>query len=171
MTTIAFRDGILAADTRMSYGMSAIHYPNMKLFEAGGYAIGLCGDLRFSPVLRDWAEAGFDPKAVHDKIWDDEFDVLVMNAQGELFTALAHALVPAPPCEFYAVGSGRMAALGAMACGASAAEAIQIASEFDVGTGLPVQQISAADLQQALQDRSAAHGLLEATQVYPKTID
>lgn len=171
MTTIAYCAGVLAADTRMSYGMSAIHYPNMKLFEAGGFAIGLCGDLRFAPVIRTWAEASFNPEALPEQVWNDDHDILVMNAQGELFIALARALVPAPPCDFYAIGSGRMAALGAMACGADAVEAIRVAAQFDTGTGLPIQQITTKDLQDALAEREAAHGLLDATQVYPKTID
>lgn len=171
MTTIAYRAGVLAADTRMTYGMSGIHYPNMKLFEVGGFAIGLCGDLRFAPIIRQWVEADFHPEALPEQVWNDDYDILVMNAQGELFTALARVLVPAPPAEFYAVGSGRLAALGAMAYGATATEAVVIASEFDVGTGLPVQQITVEDLQAAIADRKAAQGLLDATQVLPKTID
>ena len=37
--------------------------------------------------------------------------------------------------DFWAVGSGEEYALGAMAMGASAAQAVEVASQFDVYTG------------------------------------
>lgn len=150
MTTIAYRAGVLAADTMMSYADTPVTLPDFKLFIAGGYAVGVCGDCRMIPTIKRWFEDHHcKPAKASERVWDDGFDLLAMNVKGELFTVFADTLHPYPS-EFFAVGSGRLPALGAMARGASAVEAVEIASRFDVHTGQPVQFITTEMLRTSL---------------------
>jgi len=151
MTTIAYRDGVLAADTQMSYGDTSISTPDLKLFIAGKFAVAVCGDCRMIPTIKRWFEDyNCHPKEAPERLWDENFDVLAMDANGSLFMLLADELYDLP-CDFFAIGSGRLLALGAMEYGASAPRAVEVAAAHDVYTGTPIQYISKAQLAKAIK--------------------
>lgn len=153
MTTIAYRDGVLASDTQMSYADTSLSTPNLKLFIAGKYAVAVCGDCRMIPTIKRWFEQhDCQPKRAPDRLWDEGFDALAMDVNGDLFMLLADELHPLP-CNFFAIGSGRLLALGAMEFGATAPEAVAVAAAHDVYTGEPVESISKADLAKALKGK------------------
>lgn len=139
MTTIAFRAGVLAADTQMSYGDTPNTVPGLKLFIAGAYAVGVCGDCRFIPTIREWFDNGCPDN--HERLWDDSFDILAMDVHGQVYTVFATTLYPLPQ-EFFATGSGRLIALGAMCRGASSRNAVICASKFDSNTNGVIESIS-----------------------------
>jgi hypothetical protein len=147
MTTIAFRNGVLAADTQMSYGDTPNTVPGLKLFIAGEFAVGVCGDCRYIPTIREWFEHGCPEGA--ERLWDDSFDILAMDVNGDLFTLFGTTLFPLPQ-QFFATGSGRLIALGAMCRGASAKEAVKCAGQFDTGTNEQVETITKADIRKHL---------------------
>ncbi|USM11534.1 proteasome subunit beta [Citromicrobium phage vB_CbaS-RXM] len=131
----------------MTYGSVPHPMPGLKLFMAGGYVVGFAGDLRYAPLLARWfnddCPVGCDD---FDGLWDDDWDIIVMDEDGKIGIALADKIIPLDQ-EYYAIGSGAATALGAMAAGASAAEAIKIAAQFDVFTNANVEQITVADLR------------------------
>lgn len=149
MTTIAYRDGVLAADTMMSYDSTPITLLDLKLFVAGDYAVGICGDCRFIPTLKRWFIAGCPiDDSDFEKLWDDNYDLIAMDTDGCVFMLLADTLFPLSS-SFHSIGSGRLSALGAMAQGATAREAINVAARFDVNTGTVTQAITTEDLKKA----------------------
>lgn len=130
MTTIAFRDGALAADTGVNAGGS-ISFHRCKLRRIGDAIYGFCGAAQLQNVVFDYFEI---PKGDKPK-FDDELFVNVLKVNQDGVFMIERNLEPYPVNgDFYAIGSGSDLALGAMATGASAVRAIEIAIEFDDAT-------------------------------------
>lgn len=134
MTTIAYRSGVLAADTQMTcdgdlkaYGRKLVYVAEKKAWV--GYA-GLVSDCQ--RFIR-WF-SGADPSVEFDE--DDEFSALILWPDGEVdgmgYQLKAHRL---EADEFFAIGSGSSAAMAAMHMGADAKRAVEIAMLVDLGTG------------------------------------
>jgi hypothetical protein len=135
----------------MTYCDSAVTMPDLKLFIAGNYAIGFCGDCRLIPTLKRWFTVhNCNHELASQEHWNDEYDLLAMDAEGRLFIILADTLCQITE-EFFSIGSGRMAAMGAMASGASPEEAIQIAALYDVHTAVPVQTLTLDTLRASIR--------------------
>ncbi|MCK4500988.1 hypothetical protein KAU11_10865 [Candidatus Babeliales bacterium] len=128
MSTIAFKDGILAADTQASQGDTLCGVVS-KLFAIDGWRLGLTGN------SYDLAEMHkFTPETMFDKIdLDDKTEVLAINQNGCVIYFCKKKVLEVK-ADFYAAGSGFKLALGAMAVGASAEEAVLAASKFDLWT-------------------------------------
>ena len=149
MTTLAYRAGIIAADSFETYSG-----------EAGGTSLGLCeklfrkrvgrrdvvigtaGGSYLGMVFVDWYGTDAKPPAVLvDAHLDEDFDVLILD-RGKVFTA-NHLCRPVEVIEpFIAIGSGRKVALGALECGASARRAVEIAARRDPYTGGPIKTMA-----------------------------
>lgn len=132
MTTVAYRNGVLAADTQMTDGTiksdgRKLHYVKEKAAWVG-VAGAVCDCQKF---LRYFA--GED-----EEIDDDEDDVvaLVMYDDGrvECWTSDLKR-DELEPGSFYAIGSGGPAALAAMHMGADARRAVDISHQVDLHTG------------------------------------
>lgn len=167
MTTIAYRDGILAADSQGDWGGTRTVAD--KIHRAPGVVIAGSGATwRIRMVVREierlitanphwltsqggyfWgvANAFYDPQ--HDRDSENTPSVLLiqvrtgtyMRLQGPIFT----------PCDldrkFIAIGSGCEYALGAMAQGATAEEAVKIAASLDTYSGGPICAVNVRDIQ------------------------
>jgi hypothetical protein len=99
----------------------------------------MAGATWLRPIIEDWATKGCDPDAVPEVLLEheDEFIVLIVDSDG-----LAHEfnngfLVPVH-ADYTAIGSGQLLALGAMAHGATAEEAVAAACLHDKASGGPV---------------------------------
>ena len=116
MTTIVYRDGTLAADTRMIQGTAII------------------GNI--SKIVRRHAAAQrwFLDGEEGDPPVEDETKALVIDPRGkvEMFEADGTIEWRAP---YLAIGSGKEFALGAMFMGATAQEAVRAAMQFDPYSG------------------------------------
>ncbi len=143
MTTIAYRSGILASDSRVTWG-GHIKASGVKMWRVtsrvepikGEVLIGVAGYLAAAGLFVDWVQAGGEPKLKERGVEgeDADFGALIVHRTG-LYTA-DHLCRFEPMTEdFWADGSGTLAALGAMAKGASALEAVRIAARFDCYTG------------------------------------
>ena len=155
MTTIAFRDKVLAADscetTSSDEGGASVGACE-KLFRVrtGGkrreVVIATAGGSDLGMVFVDWfkrtggAGAGDPPVILRDAHLDEVFEVLVWD-RGRLYTAnhLCRLREVVMPYGFTAIGCGRKTALGALMMGASAHRAVQIACAFDPYTRPPVR--------------------------------
>jgi len=130
MTTIAYRDGVMAADSHV--GCNGVRSGTArKVFEHDGGAIAGSGS--FGEVLRfkDWIVAGADEDARPEL---KESNLIWFRRDGSFieYDPAGSLSFEAP---FYAIGSGREIAIGAMAAGATAEEAVRIASDWDSETG------------------------------------
>lgn len=135
MTTIAYRDGVMAADscaTDNGYCVGTI----AKIWRrADGAVAGMAGGADDMVVFRDWFLGwmhGTYPIIAHDS------EGIVAFAGGPVLGYFKSGVGVAIEAPFYAIGSGFKAALGAMHAGAGAAEAVRIAALLDVYTALPM---------------------------------
>jgi ATP-dependent protease HslVU (ClpYQ) peptidase subunit len=140
MTTIAYRDGVMAADTQVTEGNMVFAQATKLRRLADGTLIGMAGDMMpCAKLLRAIDGKGFEdiePIAKDCKgAW-----ALVVNPERRVFMlqgGKAGGLAELHG-DFFVEGSGAPYALGAMAAGAGAKQAVEIAARFDVNTGLPV---------------------------------
>lgn len=136
MTTIAVRDGVMAADSKIASGDDC--GTTCKLYRIRGVIIGFSGGDRNGKLFLRWyAGRHFYTPQFFTGDDDDCFEALLLTKRKlELWDeSLIPSRVKAP---FYAIGSGRGVAMGAMAAGASAEEAVHIACRYSVLTGPPV---------------------------------
>jgi ATP-dependent protease HslVU (ClpYQ) peptidase subunit len=138
MTTIAYRDGIMAADRAAHLGndwkkpdraTKIIHLADGSLF-AG------TGDTGVFSKLLEWFQTPEVDRGERPEI--SECDALLLDPDGRLwfFTGAGKRLVDAP---FAAIGSGAPVAYGAMYAGATAPRAVEIAALVDPWTGGEIQ--------------------------------
>lgn len=147
MTTLAFKAGVLASDSRATWD-GHIKSSCCKMWRIqsrvepvkGECLLAIAGDLYAGLLFKDWMEQGGEPK-LKDRgvIGDDgdaggDFDALIVHRSGVYGANFLCRLERIDEDE-WAHGSGRLAALAAMACGKSAIEAVRIASRFDAYTG------------------------------------
>lgn len=138
MTTIAYRDGIIAADSRISY--TTFHNGSrVKVERCGDYLVALAGPTWLRPLLEQWAREGAPSDSVPEDLLEhsESFNGLLVDRQGQGFHFENGFLVPIE-ADYTAIGSGAIFALGAMAHPthpASAEEAVLAASAHDKNTG------------------------------------
>jgi hypothetical protein len=150
MTTIAYKNGILAADKQATYG--SIKHPTTKIWRLGdGSVAGGAGELSFIHAMMKWLDAGGDPATfpAHQRDKDDWQPIMVVRPNGQI---QIYERTPYPTIsegKYFAIGSGREFAFMAMRLGKSAAEAVALTSEFDPGTGSLVDTLTLPDALRA----------------------
>lgn len=141
MSTIAYRDGVLASDSMLSgdnFTWGSVS--KISRSERGGIG-GAVGRLEETAEFLAWftkfgaddperfppprGKDGADGIAVTQALTDA--GVLLLWTGGERLTVVK--------TSFIAIGSGAKIAMGAMAAGATAEEAVEIAAKYDVYTG------------------------------------
>lgn len=138
MTTIAYRDGVLASDSLVTLGSTKVHGSYQKIRRVGGHLIGTAGSVAACQSFIDWVRCGDDesppPKG--------EYNALIIDPRGRVREMENGSVLPVPRgAKFFAIGSGAPYALAAMYAGASATEAVKIAAKIDTSTGLPVKTL------------------------------
>ena len=136
MSTITYRDGVMASDSRGYSGTSGPIGAKQKIYVlADGTKVGISSRAPGqSEAFAAWIEKG---SPVDDKPgFELDLVALVVRPDGQVFYYF-DSWYPAGPvfAEYYSVGSGRDYALAAMACGRTAEEAIGVAALFDPWTG------------------------------------
>lgn len=123
MTTIAYDGATIAADRFWGtcYGD--------KLVRVGDLAIGFTGTAKMFNRVIDYLTAGGDPPAL-----DDTNEVLAVNLATGKATLYDGDMDPLDVDAPVAVGTGRAYALGAMAQGADAMDAVLLSASFDADT-------------------------------------
>lgn len=135
MTTIAYDGKTLAVDRRVTRG--GLYGTTTKAFKLEtGAVMAFCGSMAHAMTLKRWYLAGTDPATYPDFQKDEEKNTFMIVADRGVVKV--YEQTPDPifiQDRMMAWGSGRDFALGAMACGKTAAESIEVASQFDPGTG------------------------------------
>lgn len=151
MTTIAYRDGVMAADSQTTAG-EVRRGATRKVFQLlDGSLVGFSGGLsEIGPAVQWFAEGKLPYKRPR---LPEDASLLVIEASpsGEV-SYYRHNLIPQlTVAAFHAIGSGNEFALGAMAMGANAQQAVAVAAEFDIYTG---GRITTLSLHQRTPERS-----------------
>lgn len=138
MTTIAYRDGVLAADSLVTLGSTKVHGSYQKIRRIGDHIIGTAGSVASCQAFIDWIRMG-DGETLPPK---GEYNALIIDPRGRVREIENGSVLPVPRgAKFFAIGSGSPYALAAMYAGANAAEAVKIAAKIDTSTGLPVKTL------------------------------
>ncbi len=139
MTTVAFRDGVMAADSRgIDHGIGIVRIQKIfrKKIKGKEHLFGVAGYWEAGLMFIDWfasRDAAMQERLskLHD---DSDFDVIVWTGKKLL---CADSFMRLTECteDYYAIGSGAPHAITAMDCGKSARQAVQMAMKRDSGTG------------------------------------
>ena len=147
MTTIAWCNGFVAADSRVCDSNSGIIEPHEieKIWRSGGMIFGIVGGVDGLYTLREWLEYR-NPDAPDRPVIATGTTLIEFRQDGRIFEhgGVDDTLELKPRQDFYAWGSGRGVALGALELGASAAEAVVLAAKYDSGTGGTIRELRVA---------------------------
>ena len=133
MTTIVYRGGVLAADSRAYSGDRVPIGSKRKIHRLDdGTLLGVSTtSVGGDALVRRWVEAGC-PTATGDTLKPENFSALMIRPNGEVFFANNNLDWSGPLSgDMFAIGSGDQFALGAMQVGATAAEAVAAAIRLD----------------------------------------
>ena len=147
MTVIAYDGTIVAADGLGTTGNLRDQTSNKKVFILGHAVYAFCGPVRLLPPMLHWVH---DNKGTPET-WpnfreadtDDGCALLKFRRPGECYLYQGFTPYCETQPERWAWGQGREIAIGAMAAGANALDAVQITCKFNVWTGA---KLSAIDL-------------------------
>lgn len=155
MTTVAYKDGILAADTLISYGtfsngnVNKIHRVSIPQ-ETGPdnqamiAMTGVCWAIQ--PMI-EWLEMGASQDDIPHSLLQaaGDFSCIMIESDGTVWEFNNGYFIRCG-VEYHAIGSGQQFALGAMAAGVSAPQAVAAAMKHDKATGGDVTILSLDDL-------------------------
>lgn len=143
MTTIAYRDGVMAADSGTWMGDASAPWARKLALGSDGTLYGVAGDAALCQAFIEWVESGCEgdrPEA--ERVEEDRSSYIVMAvARGgpvRIFTATGHEVYHAP---YFAIGGGNVGAMCAMHAGADAVGAIEASIAHAPAAIGPVQSI------------------------------
>ena len=141
MTTIAYRDGILACDTRCNWNDLITSESKYLILEKSVF--GISGCVPNAILFTDWVYNGMNSERLPKIDHDNGFHAIEINRETlNIYHWYAPEIVRCPiNTEYDSIGTGGSVAIGAMAMGASALKAVQIASKHDIHTGGPFDVI------------------------------
>lgn len=145
MTVIVYDGRFLAADKLDACG--DLKMPCTKIFEAADGSI-LSGAGRASSILhlKRWYETGCKVDKWPAEVQEDEngfANLVIANQKGVMWLARGPFLLPLESIPM-AWGIGREVAMGAMAMGANAMEAVEVANKIcrDCGFGVDYREVT-----------------------------
>lgn len=139
MTVIVWDGNTMAADKQITIG--SLKLAGTKIFKINECLVGFSGDFDFAQSMKFWFENGGQPEKYPANQSDETRWVGMLVVTPEL-KVYKYERSPYPmdmtEAGVYAFGSGREFALGAIAMGADAIKAVQVASRYDTGCGFGV---------------------------------
>jgi ATP-dependent protease HslVU (ClpYQ) peptidase subunit len=138
MSTVAYRNGIMAADSACWSNGTYIG-DSEKIRLVGDTLIGCCGNLdAIELFFKFYRKKTQDAQNRIKELTEHTFSALCVSPKGDV-SEWNNLLVPVRyVADYYAIGSGEEYALGAMAMGAAAEQAVRAAAHHDAHTRLPV---------------------------------
>lgn len=138
MSVVAF-DGItIAADRQCSAGDLILRTTKIRRLSSGD-VLAWTGTLENGLTLADWYEKGADPKLWPTFQASDSWCRLILVSKGRAYSYEQLPVKQLVEDRFAAWGSGRDLAMGALAMGATAVEAVKVASRLSSSCGLGVE--------------------------------
>ena len=139
MTTIACNRECMAGDTRITGGGAICH--TQKIYRIGKSLFGFAGDATLAMLIFKWLETKRDPEVLHKLIPADhrnDVDILELSTEGISFWNGWGVPMPLRD-DYYAIGSGSMAAMSSMLRGEPPELAVRGVPPLDECTGGEVQ--------------------------------
>lgn len=133
MTTVVYcrTDRVLAADRRVVNGCDKICAPMTKIRRlSDGSMVGVSGSVAALQLVAEWLDGGCEGRFRGPE--DSEY--LVISPDGDVHQ-IQDGIMFEIEDDIPYMGSGGQVALGAMAQGATAQEAVMIASRYDINSG------------------------------------
>lgn len=141
MSVVTYRDNMMVADSRAYSGSHRPIGNKLKLaaLDDGSVVGVVSGTVGLTEAIIKWIKSPDTEDFPSDG--ETSFDALVVNPQGEA-TFYSDTPYPSGPlkADYFAIGTGASYALGAMAHGATAAQACAIAARHDPLSGFPLYQ-------------------------------
>ena len=145
MTVVCYKNGVLASDSLVSN--SIMNAGSMqKVLKRGGYLVGVSGSCKDAAMFLDAVKEipvealdNFIPDPVTMKF--DNLGAIFVKPDGTVLHVDEGGYFFQIDAPFHAEGSGAPIAIGAMAAGASAQEAVEIAIEYVPSCGGKVQSV------------------------------
>lgn len=139
MSVIVWDGKTLAADRQVTYGQVKLEGSKIKRL-ADGTLLGWTGDEDTGMAMVIWYEKGADvEKLPPSQTKEDWSRLIVIYPNGRAFQyqqwGIATEIVSRP----FAFGAGQDFALGALAMGADARKAVEIANQYSIGCGFGVE--------------------------------
>lgn len=135
MTTVAYRDGVLAADSRITSGDMVVSDKATKVHRLrSGHLFGWAGTAEDAEMLKRSLQKGHKPPPNLDVI------ALLATPLDGLKVFEGNIWVPVKD-PYYAIGTGAPYAIGAMDAGADACKAATIGSKRDTSSGGKVKSV------------------------------
>lgn len=139
MTAIAYKNGVLAGDTMCIYE-GEIKYDEPKVTKRDGYLYGAAGaDCPSPDELGAWLWS--NPGGKLAEYPNRDFTVLFVTPDKRISLVRHTGETEQVPGDFYAIGSGSAFCMGAMAAGASAVQAVKLATQYVSTVGGYVTQV------------------------------
>lgn len=152
MTVIAYRDGVMAADRSTRACGVEFHETRKVARRADGALIGCAGMSAQGRAMRDWflaGEVGERPGLGEKE--EDSTHALIVRPDGRVEVHDMHGRTDAESeFGYHAIGSGFELALGAMAMGASAVRAVEVAIQHGVGRSGRLDFVAQGPMPEAL---------------------
>lgn len=157
MTTIAYKNGIMSGDGRMSLGDMIIKDNTEKVFWVNNHLVGVCGRARAINTFVTWLQKMTDYHIVNQEVGelvdlvppaleDDEgYSALVVTPSRQVLMYEGNTPIDMGLDVPMSVGSGSCFALAAMKAGNSAEEAVKVACELDVYSGGEITVVQLED--------------------------
>lgn len=133
MTTIAWDGKTLAADSQATSGTLRSRVVKIVRSPSGFLCAGAGEFSAIIPWLR-WVEHGLVPEDQPEHL-GSKATVIIVDPRGKAYTLEGTPIRVPVRDKFWAIGTGAELAIGAMAMGADAAQAVKVAAKFDVHTG------------------------------------
>lgn len=157
MTTIAYKNGVMVSDGRMSLGDMIIKDDTQKVFWVNNHLVGVCGMARAINTFVTWLQKMTDYHIVNQEVGelvdlvppaleDDEgYSALVVTPSRQVLMYEGNTPIDMGLDVPMSVGSGSCFALASMKTGASAEEAVKVACELDVYSGGEITVVQLED--------------------------
>lgn len=141
MTTIAWDGSTLAADRRVNFGGVTDAKTTKIVQRADGALAASSGSSSLGAAFKRWFLDGENGERPALDKGTENASGLIIRPSGVLIVHDVSGWYEAE-AGFYALGSGWEIALGAMAMGATAEQAVRVAAKFDGNTGGDVDTLS-----------------------------
>lgn len=133
MTTIAYKNGVMAADRLCTKG-GLVTGTVRKVWKSQGLLYGVAGSISAVQQIMKWSKGDRNrlPTITHNV----PFCCMVVAQRGQVFEFSNDDRDGCIlTCDQYAIGSGADLALGAMLAGSGARRAVRLACDLDVHSG------------------------------------
>lgn len=142
MTTIAFKDGIMAADSAIT-GDGVLWGYSDKIFKRtdSKFVIGVSGPVENISRIQNWCDTQSSIGSLDSISLSDNVDLLIVDCNTQQLYLFQNGVVFGFNQPIMAIGTGREFALGAMAAGATAEQAVEIARYYDNNTSGPIKTL------------------------------